>query len=143
MFDLGELNGTSIAMLAVGLLKADGYYRAPFPGGALFLLIPDAPAARALNDISPFHVQTRITEALCRVSLDNIPAVGAYLSYKGYALNYRGRTLRAVSPEGEELVLEFDDSDRLIGMMSQSQQSQPSSWRERLWPWGRSRQARA
>lgn len=133
-FQLDDLNGHAIAMLGVGLLRADGYYCAPIPGGSAYLLITGSPELKALNTDTPEHVIGRITESLSRADLNHLPAVGAYLSYKGYKLDFAGKILTATSADGDEVVLEFDDLDRLRSMSTtRHADSEPAT--RRWWPW--------
>jgi hypothetical protein len=49
-------HGHVLAMIAVGLLGAAAYYRAPYDGGAAFLLIPELPQLRGVAKTSDLDI---------------------------------------------------------------------------------------
>lgn len=104
----------SLAMIASGLCQANGYYRAPYDGGALFVLIHDEtfPTARPLPLA---RICSVFPQAISSVSIpDHRLALSAYLEY--YGLHGKDENGRLVVVQEEQTVLtaEFDEQNRLL-----------------------------
>lgn len=120
-----EVNPQRICLVAVGVLRASCFFRAPYPKGALFLLIKDPQYKRSVT-----HPVRRVVRAfplfLARHFVaDQRAAFMNYLQF--YRLNVTeegNRVLAAgVAPRSihgmgapEQLVAEFDDANRLISL---------------------------
>ncbi len=105
------------------------YYRAPYEGGAAFLLVQDAKVVRARADFSAQSVVNRFTDFICHWDANHRHALEAYLRYKGYSFVVAGSVLRASSPKGQSLTARFDDLGRLSrieAVISPPRQSQTS-----------------
>lgn len=110
---LAEIDGHSLALIASGLLNADAYYRAPYEGGAAFLLITDerfprcsAPPLARIASVFP--------QALAALDIPNHKAaLAGYL--ESYGLAFESEPARIVVKEQDEPVLTgtFDEQDRL------------------------------
>ncbi len=112
-------NGHMFSLLASGLLESSGgYYRGPYPGGALFMLIddPDFPA----DQRDP--VQRIVMTFPQLISAITLPShLEAFLGYlQGHQLMIEQETdsqiVRAQSSSGQIITAEFDASDRLISL---------------------------
>jgi hypothetical protein len=109
---LTEADGETIALVASGLLNAPGYYRAPFQGGAMFVLLevgegepPLTPERTAARDVA-----LRMTEVFPRVvellkPKEHRVALDAYARHHGFTLDPKSDagTFRAVK-DGEVLL---------------------------------------
>jgi hypothetical protein len=112
----GEQIGTRLAMTATGMFKADAFYRAPYSGGALYLLLADPIYPR--ERVNPtVRIPTVLPQVFQRFrNLDHRQVLDGYLAYYG---------LTAV-PEGPDVVIEsgtepilrayFDENDQLSSM---------------------------
>ncbi len=111
--DLASTNAAYLAMTAAGLAKADCFYRGPYNGGALFVLL-DAPQARQLDDSSPQHIISNFTQMIQQVETNHARALQYYLHHKGYKANLNGADITGISPDGRQLEASFDSRGRLV-----------------------------
>jgi hypothetical protein len=109
---LERAEGHYLAMVATGLRESDAYYRAPYEGGAAFLLLT-APELRRHSDDSPMHLHRVFTQLIASLECSHRPAFEAYLRYKGYSYTEAENEIRAQSPRGEKLTAVFDPEGRL------------------------------
>jgi hypothetical protein len=112
----GEQIGTRLSLTAAGMFKADAFYRAPYAGGALYLLLADPIFPR--HRVNPaVRIPTILPQVFERFrNLDHRQVLDGYLAYYG---------LTAV-PEGPDVVIEngtepilrahFDERDQLTSM---------------------------
>ncbi len=112
-----QIDGHRLAMIASGICEAQAYYRAPYAGGALFMLIQDNdypadtrhPIARISAAFPQFiqHVQV----------FDHEAAFRHYLTW--HDLTYQTTsddeitTIRAEHSDGTHILAQFDDRQRL------------------------------
>jgi hypothetical protein len=103
-------DGYYLAMAASGLCQADCYYRAPYEGGALFVLLK-APQvwARAPQDA---HRMAAVLEELLGTPagavLDHRTVVCSYARQKGYRVSDAGEQVTCTGAGGGKLVAAFD-----------------------------------
>jgi len=112
----GEQIGTRLALTTTGMFKADAFYRAPYSGGALYLLLADPIYPR--QRVNPaVRIPTVLPQVFERFKdLDHRQVLDGYLMYYG---------LTAV-PEGSDVIIEngtepilrahFDERDQLTSM---------------------------
>jgi hypothetical protein len=106
-------HGHHLAMLASGILNANAYYRGPYSGGALFLLIHD-PDYPLTPDKSPAHVLSFITQMLERgVMVDLRRAIRGYLKQADFQVAEHGGTVMGTAPDGSVVQVDFDDMGRV------------------------------
>lgn len=112
----GEQTGTRLALTASGMFKADAFYRAPYSGGALYLLLADASFPRRQVDpaeripaVLP-HVLGRFPDANHRDVLDG------YLAHYGLTPEADGLDVLALDGVGPILRAEFDEHNRLLSI---------------------------
>jgi hypothetical protein len=118
------VNPGRISLVASGVLRASAYFRAPYPRGALYLLIKDPKYKRSVTQ----PVQ-RVVKAfplfLARYFVaDQRAAFMHYLRFYRLHVREDGRAVRASSAPAEglagrraqRLVAEFDDANRLAGL---------------------------
>jgi hypothetical protein len=109
---LDRVNGHLLSMIAAGLCRGDAYYRAPYEGGAAFLLL-EGPHLRELAGDSPVHLNQVFMQLISAMDCGHRPAFEAYIRYKGYDFHETSRSIRARSPDGEPLTATFDEQGRL------------------------------
>jgi hypothetical protein len=103
-------DGSYLAMSASGLCQADCYYRAPYEGGALFVLL-QAPQVWAGAPQGAHRMAAVIGELLgtqAGVVLDHKAVVCSYARQKGYRIADAGEQVRCTGAGGETLVADFD-----------------------------------
>lgn len=115
--NLEDANGHLLSAIACGVCGADAYYRGPYTGGAVFLLL-EAPALRQLSDDTPMRFIRIFTQFISAFSCDHRPALAAYAAYKGFALQAGADADTITLPAGAEVRAEFDTLGRLANMSS-------------------------
>jgi hypothetical protein len=112
----GEQIGTRLALTTTGMFKADAFYRAPYSGGALYLLLADPIYPR-----EPVNPAVRIPKVLPQVfqrfkDLDHRQVLDGYLMY--YGLTAVPERSDVVIENGTEPILRahFDERDQLTSM---------------------------
>lgn len=106
--------GHRIAMVAIGILGAAAYYRGPYEGGAVFMLIPELPSGNRDSGPSNLQVTSDFTRFISAQECHHRAAFESYLRQKGY----RFQTLsarRVVANYGDEPPIDavFDSEGRL------------------------------
>ena len=110
-------DGHYLAMAASGLCQADCYYRAPYEGGALFVLLK-APQVRTRAPQDARRMAMVLVELLgtpAGAVLDHKTVVLSYARQKGYAVNDAREQVTCTGPAEEKLVAAFDAA----GLMTQ------------------------
>lgn len=113
---LERAEGHYLALIACGLCGADAYYRAPYEGGAAFLLV-HGPDLRQFEDDTPQHVNTVFLQLISGMECNHRTAFEAYVRYKGYIWSEGGAGIEAVSPRGEVMRPTFDPLGRLTKLV--------------------------
>lgn len=113
------IDGHAIATVATGLLKADAYYRAPHPGGSVFVMLR-MPATTPLPAWTPLHRAGATLRAapLALLAPVGIDDVAAYLRDLGVEPSVTDQTVSVLEPDGE-LVVRFDGKDRIASIDSE------------------------
>lgn len=113
-------NGHNLAMVASGVYKANAYYRAPYEGGALFLLIVDTTFPADMR-----HPVTRIAETFPRfianvLLSDQRAALTGYLESHGLIVKSAEKRIRGIHPtDRSEVAVLFDGQNRLADIRSE------------------------
>lgn len=85
-FDSGHI----IAMVAVGILDAAAYYRGPYEGGALFLLIPELSIPAADPRPPNLQITSDFTSFVSAYACDHKSAFESFVRQKGYSCRLIG-----------------------------------------------------
>lgn len=115
--NLEDADGHKISLIACGLCGADAYYRGPYAGGAVFLLLT-APSLRRFADDTPMRFIRIFTEFISAFPCDHRLALAAYAAYKGFPLQTEAGADVITLPAGAEVRAEFDAEGRLAKMSS-------------------------
>jgi hypothetical protein len=110
---LGAIDGHYLAMIASGVCQANCYYRAPYDGGAVFLLINDSSFPR--NQESPIRrICSVFPQAISTLHIQNHRlAFSGYYEHYGLAFESIGNEM-AVKQNGETVLTAiFDGQNRL------------------------------
>lgn len=113
-----EIDGHRIAMIASGLEEADTYYRAPYTGGAAFLLLQDPfnLKGKPYSSLSPVPLNTianRFPQFISAIAVpDHWTAFVSYLKF--YRVDHTVEDGQVVARSGKsQLTAEFDELHRL------------------------------
>lgn len=110
---LDDVSGHRLSMIASGLCGADAYYRAPYDGGALFLLL-SAPEVRSRGDATTTAFVRNFLDFISAYSCEHRPALIAYARYKDYACTEQpDGSLLFTSPSGDPVTATFDEEKRV------------------------------
>ncbi len=110
--DLSRADGQMISLIASKVCNASCYYRDPYEGGSLYVLLFD-PTIDAMN---PFDRAGLFRNYLDLNSLYDVNYRNALLSYfraKGLKTIETGRKVTCELESGGQVIAEFDDSGRL------------------------------
>lgn len=125
--------GHRLALVATGLVGADCYYRGPYEGGAVFLLLNGAEPVRRKASVSAQHLVNSFLQAISSYEVkDQRAALEAYLRVKGYVFTSTADVLVATRTTGERLSAEFDSLARLSKMTADIKPSPRRPW-WKLW----------
>jgi hypothetical protein len=102
------------AILATGLCKANAYYRAPYEGGAVFLLIKDTTYQRQIVD--PLcRLLSVFPQAISTFEISNHKhALAGHAEYQGLSVQPQGDVVLIADSHGKRLLAKFDDHNRLV-----------------------------
>jgi len=107
-------NGHRIAMVAVGILGATAYYRGPYEGGALFMLIPELPIGSRDARQTNLQVTSDFTSFISAHECHHRTAFESYLRQKGYRFQtLSARRVVANYPHEPPIDAVFDSEGRL------------------------------
>src|SRR5262249_51656738 len=110
-----EIDGHYLARLGCGVCQAAAYYRGPYAGGAVFLLITD-PGFRPTVDEPLGRILTVFPEAISRIAIrDHRAALEGYLRDYGFDARSRSAGDAIVVEEAGKRILTatFDEARRL------------------------------
>lgn len=113
---LDQINGHTLALLASGICEANAYYRCPYNGGALFVLIMDENFPKC-PDPPLQRIATVFPQAIASLDIpDHNLALTGYLDH--YGLSYERDDDKIVVKEMGEAVLTatFDELGRLTNL---------------------------
>lgn len=108
-----EFDGNFWSVIASGLIDADAYFRAPYPGGALYLVIQDATFERS-EERTLARLATVFPQAIAAFPMENhARALASYASYLDLNHEITGRKLLVSDKHGGQLEAQFDQRNRL------------------------------
>ncbi len=105
--DLNRADGTLLALIASEVCRASGYYRDPYEGGTLFLLLYGI----ALDDQLVFDrkgLVRQLVDLVSRYDFNHRNALQSYFRARGVPAAEAGDTISAELANGERLVAVFD-----------------------------------
>ena len=133
--NLNAANGHLLSMIASGLCQADAYYRGPYNGGAVFLLL-NAPEVRRQGDDTPLRFIRIFNEFITAFSCNHREALAAYVRYKGYPIEEQESGFFTRFPAGAQVRATFDSLGRMTEMASTLTQQNIGASNEKK-PWWR------
>ena len=105
--DLDRADGTMLSLIASEICKASGYYRDPYEGGTLFLLL----SGIALDDQLVFDrrgLVRQLADLASRYDFNHRNALLSYFRARAIPATNAGDTISAELVNGERLVAVFD-----------------------------------
>lgn len=129
---LETIDGHLLSLIASGVCHADCYYKGPYEGGAVFLLLT-APQLKAHADDTALRFVRIFTTFISQFACDHRTALTAYAAYKGYKCETRGSRVTCISPQGEPVRVEFDGEGRVAEMTSELIGASASSPAKQPW----------
>ncbi len=113
----GEAFCHRLSMIAVGESKASAYYRAPYEGGAAYLLISDD------IPVQPEHhklarIQRVIAESISEFQIPHRQAIEAYFAAEGLVVQQTDPYEILATADDGDLRIRFDEKGRLTEMKS-------------------------
>jgi hypothetical protein len=115
---LGTVNGHFLSLIASGICRADAYYRAPYSGGAAFLLIKDEhfPASK---DPPLLQIATVFPQAISSLDIpDHKLALIGYLDYFHLMAEAHAENIIVMQDGKPVLTATFDLQNRLTKLQS-------------------------
>lgn len=110
---LGDITDHMIAMTCSGLEGGRCYYRAPYEGGALFVLLDDVPP-EVLAPVSLPRVNTVLMEVISQFDVDNRRMVTSFLRQQGlHAASNGAGGIRAERAGEGHIEISFDELGRI------------------------------
>lgn len=110
---LADATPDELAMVASGLRNAYLYYRLPYPGGALYVLVTDPAFGR--TPLPPVgRIALMFPRLLESVAVPPRRALAAYIKACGLELSEGAAVVVGKAKEGERVVASFDESGRLV-----------------------------
>ncbi len=110
--DLNRADGTQLSLIASEVCAASGYYRDPYEGGTLFLLL----SGIALDDHQRFDRQglvRQLADLASRYDFDHRNALLSYFRAQAIPASETGDTVSAELATGERLIAEFGDAGQV------------------------------
>lgn len=111
-----ELDGHFWAILATGLYKANAYYRGPYEGGAIYLLIKDTQYVQQVDN-PLVRLATVFPQAISTYAISNHKhALTGHAEFLGLSVQPQGNATVVADSQGKQLSAEFDDQNRLTNL---------------------------
>lgn len=138
---LGDITDHMIAMTCSGLEGGRCYYRAPYEGGALFVLLDDVPA-EVLAPVSLPRVNTVLMEVISQFDVDHRRMVTSFLRQQGlHAASNAAAGIRAERAGEGHIEISFDELGRISNVAATlgpaasapSSQAAPKKSRWQFW----------
>ncbi len=115
-FDTEVATGHQLAMVAVSLLGAPGYYRCPYEGGAMFVILAD-PTLNPPPERPFLRMATSLGSILSSIDIVKQRwAVESWFQHYDAQVEAVDNTLIATHANGDVLTVEFDAEERIVGL---------------------------
>ena len=113
-FPIERANGYALASIAAGSRDDAAFYRAPYAGGALYVVLPDAglPPDEAVPDE---RVVTTLAQTFQQFDVDKRLAAQSFLERAGFAVETAGDEVRA-QRGNSSVAITFDETGRVTNL---------------------------
>lgn len=106
----------SLALTAVGVLGAGGFYRVTCEGGVMLALLPESP----LDRVGGVEWITTLGDAISNYEIPNhLQAVRHFCQQRGWLPEEEGNCLKVCADDGVRVICHFDDQKRLKKLSSE------------------------
>lgn len=113
---LDDVDGHRLAIAGAGLMGANAYYRGPYDGGALYMLITDAQLTPSRSDPMS-RLSMRFAEAVSNFSIPrHKDALLGYAKTLGLTTTQPDDSTVLVSSDTGVCTATFDDQGRIVGI---------------------------
>lgn len=113
---LDDVDGHFMSVAATGLMQANAYYRGPYDGGALYMLITDPQITQSRSDPMS-RLSMRFAEAVSNFSIPrHKDALLGYAQTLGLTTTEPDESTIVVSGETGTCTANFDDQGRVTGI---------------------------
>lgn len=131
------LTGHMLAMACSGVAGGKCYYRAPYEGGALFMLLDDVPA----HVTAPVAAQRAVfvlNDLISHFEVDNRMLAINFLRQQAFSVDEAPGQVTAARPDGSALQIHFDSLGRIAWTEATVRPTPPASAPPRPWwkVWG-------
>jgi len=113
--DLDKADGQIISLIAAEVCKASCYYRDPYEGGALYVLLFDK-SIDAQQQFNRAGLSRKLLDLISLYEFNHKNALISYFSMKGLSPVETGTTVTCELGSGEQLSAEFDASGHLTSL---------------------------
>ncbi|MBA3707544.1 MAG: hypothetical protein H0W83_01845 [Planctomycetes bacterium] len=112
-----SVSAQDLALVATGLFGAGGFYRGPYEGGAIWLMLVDQRLA-AREPIDAQMAIAHFTQAIMDLPItDHATAFSGYMQWLEWSFSRTAATaLVAIDPAGRQVTAEFDAHHRLVSL---------------------------
>jgi hypothetical protein len=108
-----QVNGHTLSMIASGVCKGQAYYRGPYDGGALFMLIRDENYPQQ-NVLPVIHISTLFPQLISNMEIGNHrQAFLPYVQFYGAKVNETGDLITAQFNDNNRIEARFMPDNRL------------------------------
>ncbi|MEK6744114.1 MAG: DUF6882 domain-containing protein [Nitrospirota bacterium] len=117
--DLNRADGSILSLIATGVCAASGYYRDPYDGGTLFILLYGADNGQppVFDRMGLVHA---LSDLVSRYDFDHRNTLLSYFTMKNLPFSDTGDTVNAELAGGERFVAMFDRAGRVITINGKS-----------------------
>ena len=112
-----RISGHSLSMIACGMLDGKAYYRGPYDGGAVFLLITDPAYPNAIVD-PVARMLFCFPQLISQMDCDHRQALRGYCEYFGLDRVERDSSINIVRDGMGLIQADFDASGRLANLQA-------------------------
>jgi hypothetical protein len=113
---LTQIDGHTLALIASGICQANAYYRCPYEGGALFVLIMDENFPKC-QEPPLARIALVFPQMIANFEIPNHRLVfSSYLEYYGLAYEQEEDTITVNEGEEQVLTATFDEHNRLTNL---------------------------
>jgi hypothetical protein len=117
--DLNRADGTMLSLIASGICAASGYYRDPYEGGALFILLYGVDSGRR-PEFDRTGLIGAMKDIVSRYDFDHRKALLSYFRMKNLPCSGTGDAVNAELAGGERFVALFDHAGQVVTINGES-----------------------
>jgi hypothetical protein len=116
--DLNRADGTMLSLIASQVCAASGYYRDPYDGGTVFILLYGADSTSPPSFDRAGLVRA-LTDLVSRYDFNHRNALLSYLKMKDLPFSESGDTVNGELAGGERIIALFDQAGQIITINSE------------------------